>query len=91
MKSGHRAVGWAYVGSANLSESAWYAAQSSSHISAYVGLMIITTQGKTCPRQNDQDTKAELPQLGMWRGPSGSQRQVRPRQIVNKWTRLKCL
>lgn len=35
-------------------------------------LMLVATQGKTRSRQDDQDTKAELPQLGMWRDPSAS-------------------
>lgn len=30
-------------------------------------LMLVATQGKTRPRPNDQNTKADLPQLGMWR------------------------
>ena len=35
-------------------------------------VMLVAPQGKTRSRQNDQDTKAELPQLGMWRDPSDS-------------------
>jgi hypothetical protein len=52
--------------------------------------MIVAMQGSTCPRQSNQDTQTELPQLGVWRGHSDRSRLHRgSSQVVNsEWARF---
>jgi hypothetical protein len=66
--------GWAYVGSANLSESAWCVYSYISDILAYLNCTN-TNQGPSYQGTQNQSVQNELPQLGMWRDRPGRQQE----------------